>query len=434
MTVPTSTRKQVLVVSQDPVGEEMGGNAIRAVELARALVPHADVTLAAPGNATQYGLRHVLFAAHDPRELTVYLRKADVVVSTPQSPVIAAALRRSGARLIYDLYDPTPLEVLHAHARASRARQRFWSTLALDATLDACFHGHHFLCASERQRDLWIGVLLGRRLISPEVYAHSPDLRGVIDVVPFGIPNRPPQSRDGVGIRARFPAIAADDEVVLWNGGIWNWLDPRTAVSAIALLAQRRPRAKLVFMGRPPTRVAEAHAYHQAHAHAARLGLLDRLVFFNDRWVPYADRESWILEADCGVSAHLDHLETRYAFRTRLVDCLWAGLPVVCTTGDDLAQMIVAKDLGQAVAAGDPSAMAGALELVLSNGRGHYASRLRLAADELAWPRVAQALVGFVTGPDTDPLATGPAQVLARPVQRLRATGTRAMRALLRAN
>jgi len=27
------------------------------------------------------------------------------------------------------------------------------------------------------------------------------------------------------------------------------------------------------------------------------------------------------------ISTHRDHLETRYAFRTRLLDCLWAGVP-----------------------------------------------------------------------------------------------------------
>ena len=42
---PVSAR--VLVVSPGPVGQRMAGPAIRAVELARALEPHADVTLAA---------------------------------------------------------------------------------------------------------------------------------------------------------------------------------------------------------------------------------------------------------------------------------------------------------------------------------------------------------------------------------------------------
>ena len=34
---------------------------------------------------------------------------------------------------------------------------------------------------------------------------------------------------------------------------------------------------------------------------------------FNDGWVPYEERGAWLLQADCAVSTHRDHLETRFA-------------------------------------------------------------------------------------------------------------------------
>ena len=52
-------------------------------------------------------------------------------------------------------------------------------------------------------------------------------------------------------------------------------------------------------------------------------------------------------EADLGVSAHRDHLEARYAHRTRLLDYLWAGLPVVATRGDALAELVDRERLGR---------------------------------------------------------------------------------------
>ena len=70
-----------------------------------------------------------------------------------------------------------------------------------------------------------------------------------------------------------------------------------------------------------------------AVARAEELGLRDRVVFFNEGWVPYEQRGAYLLEADLGVSAHFDDLESRFAFRTRLLDCFWAGLPVVTTVG-----------------------------------------------------------------------------------------------------
>ena len=58
----------VLVVTEDRVGEMLGGAAIRAYEIARSLADVADVTLAAPGIEPS-GLapaRHVPFELDDP--------------------------------------------------------------------------------------------------------------------------------------------------------------------------------------------------------------------------------------------------------------------------------------------------------------------------------------------------------------------------------
>ena len=46
--------------------------------------------------------------------------------------------------------------------------------------------GDAFVCASERQRDLWLGALLALGRIDPDAYAADPSLRSLIDVVPFG--------------------------------------------------------------------------------------------------------------------------------------------------------------------------------------------------------------------------------------------------------
>jgi glycosyltransferase involved in cell wall biosynthesis len=420
---------RVVVLSQDRVGERMGGNAIRATELARALRTHAEVTLAAPGEPPG-GVDHVAFDLGAPQRSRALLAAADAIVTVPQSPTVTAELRASGARLVYDLYDPAPLEMLEAFSRDSRARKLFWSTLALDYTLEALHAGHHFVCASERQRDLWLGAMLGARLIGPAAYARDPSFREVIDVVPFGVPARPPQP--GPGPRERFPALGDDAEIVLWNGGLWNWLDPVTAVRAVGRLAARRPRARLVFMGTAPAAGGEeARAAEAARELAAREGLLERVVFFNDAWVPYDERDGWLLQADCALSTHVEHLETRFSFRTRLLDCFWAGLPVVCTAGDELADSVAREDLGAAVAPADPEAVAAGLERVLDRGRDAYAPALARAAADHAWERVAAPLARYVTA-TTPPVALGApwARRAARPVQRARATATRLGRRL----
>ena len=95
----------------------------------------------------------------------------------------------------------------------------------------------------------------------------------------------------------------------------------------------------------PVAQMLEMSIVEQARDLARELGLLDRGVFFND-WVPYDERQNWLLEADVAVSLHQETLEARYAFRTRMLDNLWCSLPIVATRGDVLADLIESANIG----------------------------------------------------------------------------------------
>ena len=350
----------MLVISSEPVGEAMLGSAIRAFELARAL----GAKLVAPETD---------FPRHDARALRPYLAEADVVITQPPWPHVMAELRRSGARLVFDLYDPEPLEELERREGLAR---RAAATLTLDRFRAALAAGDLLLCASETQRSLYIGMLVALRLLPPDVYDADPTLRSRLMVVPFGVPDEPA------------PAGTPDDEeVVLWNGGIWPWLDAPTAIGAVRELAQRRPGVKLVFMG-------GGHALEEARAAATGAP-----VEFNDGWVPYEERGAWLARARVAISTHRDHLETRFAFRTRLLDCFWARLPVVATEGDALAERIARDGLGEAVPAGDVPATAAALERILVNGRDAYRPALARAAEDFRWSRAVAPLAEWLQAP-----------------------------------
>ena len=403
----TPPARRVLLISQDPVGEQMAGMGIRYTELARALAAHGQVTLAAAGGAGAAapvdGVRTLAFRPHAPATLAPHVAAADLVVCPPQWPVVSRWLRRSRARVVHDLYDPEALETLELFAGRRTVVRRTMVALTLDRLHDALGTGHHFVCASEKQRDLWLGAIVARGLVDPARYDADPALRELLDVVPFGLPAEPPR-RDPAqpSIRERFPALDDDDEIVLWNGGLWRWLDAPTAIRAVAALRARRPGLRLVFMG-AGTGAAGRVAGEEARRVAAELGLLDTVVHFNDAWVPYAQRANWLLDATCAISTHRDHLETRFAFRTRLLDCFWAALPVVCTEGDDLSERVERDGLGATCAAGSPASAAAALERVLERGRPAYGPALAAAAAELTWPRVVAPLVRRLRDPAPPP-------------------------------
>jgi glycosyltransferase involved in cell wall biosynthesis len=387
----------VLVVSQDRLDGQVAGTSIRALELARVLSEVAPVTIAAVGEPPSVvsGLPCVGYHPQDPSGLRECLDGASVVLTLPQWPPVMRALRQSRATLIFDLYVPQPLETIGGFPGARRALRSTMTEFAIDRFVEALRVGDRFICASEKQRDLWLGVMLAERLISLDRYDDDPSLRALIDVVPFGLPTEAAEATGAGGVRHTFPTIGRDDEVILWNGGLWPWFDAGTAIRAVGELAQRRPGVRLVFMG-AASQVPAQRATEAARALASELGLLDRIVFFNDAWVPYEQRADWLLEADCAVSMHHDHLETRFAFRTRLLDCFWTRLPVVCTAGDELADVIETEDAGVIVAPGDAEGAAAALTRVLDRGRDAYRPALERIAARYRWDIVAAPLIRYV--------------------------------------
>jgi glycosyltransferase involved in cell wall biosynthesis len=417
-----TTRPRLLVLCPDPVGQQMRGMAIRYTELARALAPHADVTLAATGGDGA----EAVWSQDRLGPLRNLLRGADAVLAPPQPPHVTRALERSGARLCFDLYDPESLEVLERFRHQRLAARRVHAATATDKLLDALRSGHFFVCADERQRDLWIGALLAGGLLGPAVYDRDPTLRSLIDVLPFGVPAEPPARTANAPIRARFPELSGEERIVLWNGGLWRWLDAPAAIRAVATVRERGTPARLVVMGASSAGGASTGEREARQASE----LASSAALFNDRWVPYEERGAWLLEADCAISAHRDHLESRYAFRTRVLDCLWAGLPPVVTAGDALAARVEREHLGASAPPGDDVALADALERVLAAGRDSYAVRLAAAAQRFTWPRVAEPLVRFVTAPEVPPRmgAGGLGALEVSPGQRLRRTAQRLTR------
>jgi hypothetical protein len=90
------------------------------------------------------------------------------------------------------------------------------------AVLQTAFQaGDFFLCASEEQRDLWLGLLMAQGRVNHLNYDADPTLRRLIDVVPFGLPAEPPRHTKNV-LKGVLPGIAPDDQVILWGGGIWE--------------------------------------------------------------------------------------------------------------------------------------------------------------------------------------------------------------------
>jgi len=124
-------------------------------------------------------------------------------------------------------------------------------------------------------------------------------------------------------------------------------------------------------------------------------------VVFNDTWVPYDSRGAYLIDADAGVSTHHVHVETTFSFRTRILDYLWAGLPMVVTEADGFAELVEAEQLGIVVPANDVDALADALTRVLSDSPEVEQWRANVARvrERFVWSAVLQPLLAAVEHP-----------------------------------
>jgi len=397
--------KKVLIVSSDIVDENMGGVGVRYWEIAHALAAECAVTLAIP-NQTRLTSARVRLESFDWEHgnLMDLAQQADVIVIQGFTLHFHPYLRDLGIPLAVDLYVPNLLESLVWHDRDD------WATWIpayqeyLRVQLELLRAGDFFFCASERQRDYWLGWLHAQKRINPHTFRADPSLRQLIDVVPFGLPNLPPPACQPV-LKGVHPGIPADSRLILWNGGLWDWLDPLTLIHAMANLASIRPEARLVFLGtRHPNSVVSGMTMADRAIQLSRdLGLYEKTVFFGD-WVPYQKRTDYLQEADLAVITHPDHIETHFSYRTRVLDCIWAGLPIVTTWGDAMADLVDKNGIGLTVPPGNVAALTGALDQMLekskSSVRPETWEQLR---QSLCWSKAVLPLLTFCQEPHQSP-------------------------------
>lgn len=397
-------RTRVLIITGDPIGTRMAGPAIRVWNMAEVLSAHCDVRIVSWVRIERDSDRFELEYVHesDDRAMRIHEQWADVVIVQGMSFRIFPCIAQTDKIVVADLYDPFQLEQLEMNKYSEPSRWADEVTKAVSLLNEQLVRADCILCASEQQRSLWLGSLSSLGRLNPAMYTADPTFESFVRIVPFGLPPEPAQQRRHA-IKGTVPGIGGGDKVLIWGGGIYNWFDPVTLVEAMGLLATDHPEIKLFFLSATHfnPEVPEMKAVSDTVEAADRLGLTGRTVFFNDSWVDYEARADYLLDADLGVSTHVWHAETRFSFRTRILDYLWAGLPIVATDGDTFAELIRERDLGAVVPPSNAAAIAEAVIDLLSDAERADAVVRNVVAtrDDFTWARTLAPLVEFCVDP-----------------------------------
>jgi len=386
-------RAKVLVIATDVVGERMAGPGIRAVRIAEQLARVSTVTLAVSAGdvAAVDFLSQGPFAVRtygDGDELVSIIGEHDVVYCPTLDPGVVMRGAATGTRFIFDLYNALPAEAIGAERIGG-----FSSQPEKDAVFENVLHqfrvalraGAYFVTSNERQRDFWIGYSLASGALRPSTL-RGRDVDDVIGLVPFGMQDEEPVARRSA-LREDFN-LGETDFLMVWAGGIWDWFDAETPIRAVAELRREGRPVCLAFYGttHPNDLIGVPPAVERAKSLAQRLGVLDHGVYFVDGWVPADDRADYLVGADAALSAHRPSFETRYAFRTRILDHFWARLPSIVTEGDWFADYIRDEDLGVVVPCEDVSAMkTGIIELTHRRVRRRVVRRIDAIREGWRW-------------------------------------------------
>lgn len=396
----------LFMICHDVVDSRMAGPGIRYWEMARALAQRLDVTLATPGRSlVGEGFASHAYVPGDWETIAAVVSKANAVLLNGNGLMGFPQLTTCGKPLIIEATYPYTFESLHLHSDRPYDEQIPSFTACLETARQTALAGDFFFCAGERQRDYWLGVLDSLGRINPETYGDDSTLNSLIEIVPLGLPSRRPKYT-APAMKGVIPGIGLTDRVVLWGGGLWQWLDPLSLVRAMARVAEECPNVRLVFPGtrHPNPIIPEMPMLRKTQDLSEQMGLAEKTTFLGG-WVSYESWPNYLLEADIGVSLHFDTLETHFAFRTRILDYIWAGLPMVVTGGDETSQLVTRYGLGKVVEPGDHEAIAVAILSLLETPdlREAYRQGFEQVRPYFVWERACEPIARFCEQPRLAP-------------------------------
>jgi glycosyltransferase involved in cell wall biosynthesis len=356
---------RVVVSTPDVVGARMAGPGIRAWNLARELAKSFDTALVGrveEGLAPAPGLRVLARATRDARAA---VREADILLGQPAR---GFGRQRRGQRLIVDLFDPVLLELRELYGAHPTPRQRLHYAAEAWRVRRAVATGDLLVCATRKQRELY--PTGASRMIE----------------VPFGI--------DPADL---LPGDRVRENLMVWGGGTWEWLDPELAVEAVRQVNAEGLECRLLFLGRSRP--------NGAMRDRGREERFDRLlargaphVSANDGWTPYRERLSWLRPAKIAIMLHRPTTEAAYSIRTRLFDAIAAAVPVITTEGGFAAELVAEEGLGLVVPPSDARAVAESVRRLLSDDGLHArcVRKLEGIRARFAWDVVTRPLVNAI--------------------------------------
>ncbi len=284
-----------------------------------------------------YGWAKELQSAHD-------AFGPDCVVAVNFGHCLYATKLRTPNPIWMDIYGDQ-LTIMQAASYRSRSDRGIETTIAFMSQI--LQSGDLFSVCSEPQRHLLVGQLAMTGRLNSRTFGFE-----FVEVVPPGA--SPSDFRDTTGRIERSmmsgDGVGQDDFVVLWCGGYNAWTDVDSLYKGLQSAMATDPRIRFVSVG-ASTYQGPDNVYERFKGLVEGSELSSRFHMLG--WQPWSRIDAYYRESDVGINIDAYHYETVYGTRTRLLEMMGAGLPVVTSLGSELSYHLMDREAALTFEIGD---------------------------------------------------------------------------------
>jgi hypothetical protein len=355
---------KIFISAYDVIGSNMAGPGIRSLAIAEGLCKDFDITLSIDENSQPDCINKSVKVIHESVvewDSCEYFKQFDTAILPGSQRLKTNLPSPFPIPLVVDIYDPFVLENLELLADKPKSIRDYEYSRHLKALLEMILSGDRFLVTSDRTADFFNGMMTAWGVINP---ISSKELlpEEMIINLPFGIPDDPIEQFSSDLPSDLVSRISQKDKLILWAGGLWDWLDPMSLVESMPQILDTYLDAMLLFTGykHPNPHVPIMKMATDCIDKAKKIKLFDNRIIFRE-WTPYVERIPILKRTSLGVSLHKRHLETKYSFRTRLMDYIWGSIPMVLSEGDYLSGKLIDMNVAEPVSMSDKNSVANAV-------------------------------------------------------------------------
>ena len=293
--------------------------------------------------------------------------------------------------LVIDLTTPITIETLYF---SKQARKEFsFAEEGLFPTIDALIRGDKFFCATERQYYFYIGMLSLLGKINPE----SKD-ENILEIAPMGISSEEPKKHSPI---MKGKLFKKESKVILFPSSLFPWINPKKALNIFLQVLEKIPDAKMVFWGSINPKVSELceKGYKEIKDISDEKGLTGKSIFFTE-WTGYEERSDYYLESDLAiVTYNPKSIETKLAYRTRVLDCIWGNLPIIVSKGDKLSEDIEKYEIGKTTKDNNKETAEEIIKIFKENRTEKYRDNLKKIKQRFYWENNLKNIAEFCKNP-----------------------------------